>query len=1053
MFATVRPLAADPERPDVAGLVDAIVEQVTHLLPEQAPLTHFVHHNPLHAFEPLPFQEAVGRAARVLGTEPFQSERQFAEHLGSDRIRPADLRAVLAPLDEVDGDAEIFPGGPLRREFRFRRLATLFEIPRGTSLRWTLDETGARHRCHPLVGAERRADLARQASVRFDAGTSGGHRPGKSSQGHLLADLWTALEARGRRERPVPAQARRQDQILRRFAVDTDELVHPLLIRLCAAFLDQGVALWPMPDRADGLLAAFRRVFGQEHRGRGPVWRGLDAHLCAQQQEGWSADRTVRWALQALELPESRWPAAIEASLLSLRGWAGMVRQYELRPDLLPVPPVPARLVDYLAVQLTLEAVATRNVLVARLGAGATPADLDRHQPAGPGRDDGDLSLAYEAFVLAQLMDIDVARLTEPRCADAWLDAVADFDEPRRRWLLHLAYERRFRVAALDALCAHSRRSAGEPAPSTADFRVLFCMDEREESLRRHLEECHPGARTYGAAGFFGVAMAYQGLDDARPRALCPVTVEPGHLVVERAVDEVEHASYRRALRRYGRVRRALSTAQYTLGRGAALTTLLGPGAAIPLVGRCLFPRTAEPWAHHLRHRTAPRPRTRLTVERPGPAERPAVPAPRGGRSSQDGGDAGRHADSGPRQIGFTVPEMVDIVGTMLTTIGVTASIGPVMLVVGHASSSLNNPHEAAHDCGATGGGQGGPNARAFAAMANHPAVRSALAARGVDLGRDTDTWFVGAQHNTADESVVYYDTDLVPEPLRGAFDLARRALAEACRLDAHERSRRFESASLGIDADDALAHVERHSRDIGQPRPEYGHASNALCIIGRRARTRGLYLDRRAFLVSYDPTRDDDGSVLTRLLLSTGPVAAGISLEYYFSYIDPVGYGAGTKLPHNITGLLGVMDGHASDLRTGLPWQMVEIHEPMRLLLVAEATPARLARIVRENPTLRTLVDNGWLQLAAWDPDGPDTYLHVDGTFRPHHPDSLRLPRVVRSADHYTGERGHLGFAEIVAHVGERPATGRPHGSGAVPARRAPVDQARAALRRQRTP
>jgi uncharacterized protein YbcC (UPF0753/DUF2309 family) len=45
--------------------------------------------------------------------------------------------------------------------------------------------------------------------------------------------------------------------------------------------------------------------------------------------------------------------------------------------------------------------------------------------------------------------------------------------------------------------------------------------------------------------------------------------------------------------------------------------------------------------------------------------------------------------------------------------------------------------------------------------------------------------------------------------------------------------------------------------------------------------------------------------------------------------------YGCGTKLPHNVTSLLGVMDGAQSDLRTGLPWQMVEIHEPTRLAIV----------------------------------------------------------------------------------------------------------------------
>ena len=112
--------------------------------------------------------------------------------------------------------------------------------------------------------------------------------------------------------------------------------------------------------------------------------------------------------------------------------------------------------------------------------------------------------------------------------------------------------------------------------------------------------------------------------------------------------------------------------------------------------------------------------------------------------------------------------------------------------------------------------------------------------------------------------------------------------------------------------------------------------------VVGRRERTRGLYLDRRAFLTSYDPTQDDaDGTILARTMAAIFPVCGGISLEYYFSHVDNSGYGCGTKLPHNITSLLGVMDGAASDLRTGLPWQMVEIHEPVRLLFVHQSLRA----------------------------------------------------------------------------------------------------------------
>src|SRR5262249_40368913 len=136
-----------------------------------------------------------------------------------------------------------------------------------------------------------------------------------------------------------------------------------------------------------------------------------------------------------------------------------------------------------------------------------------------------------------------------------------------------------------------------------------------------------------------------------------------------------------------------------------------------------------------------------------------------------------------------------------------------------------------------------------------------------------------------------------------------------------------------------ALAHVEARGADLAQPRPEYGHATNAFCIVGRRSRTLGLFLDRRAFLVSYDPSTDERGEILARLLAAVVPVVAGISLEYYFGRVDPTGYGCGTKLPHNITALLGVMDGAQSDLRPGLPWQMVEIHEPVRLTIVVEAS------------------------------------------------------------------------------------------------------------------
>ncbi|MBM7769972.1 uncharacterized protein YbcC (UPF0753/DUF2309 family) [Actinokineospora baliensis] len=883
-----------------------LVDRAAGLLPEQGPLQTFVHHNTLHAFEELPFHDAVVRAGELFGAQPFPTEEELHDHVVRERITEADLVAVVA-AEVADDGVPVVVGGPTRREFHVHRLRHLLDVPRGPALRWVLSEAGD------------------------------------------LGPTWAGLLAAAPKVVPtVAATPRPRDRVLAETGIDTDSLVHPVLIRLAGAFLDQGVAYWPMPDRDSGFLAAFRKLYSKAGGPPDRFLRGLGAVLRG--QSTWDADRAVAWALTEMDVPEAAWGEAILATLLSLPGWAGMMRQFEVRPDRAPVSAPPARLVDYLAVQLTLDLFAARHARAQSPVHGVVVEVTARP----------DVELAYEAFVLAQVMGVDPS--PDPA---AWIALVGDCDGLQRRKLLHAAYERRHRVGVLDGLAAHQRMSTSDSVP--VDFQAVFCIDEREESLRRHLEENTPAAQTFGFAGFFGVAMNYRGVHDVRSRPLCPVVVTPTHDVVERPITP-GRAVLRKARAGWSH---HVGVGSRTLARGGLFSLGLGAVSLASLIGRCLFPRQAQNWSHRLDGRY---PKTRL-------------------------------------DIGYTVEEMVGIVGTVLRTTGVLAAPAPIVLLVGHGSSSMNNPHESAHDCGATGGGRGGPNARAFAAMANNPLVRAAL-------GLPDDIWFVGSYHNTCDDTMTYFDEDLVPARSIAALDRAKDALARACVLAAHERCRRFETAPHDLALDDALAHAQTHAVDLGQPRPEYGHATNAVCVVGRRSLTRGLYLDRRAFLVSYDPASDTDDALLTSLLLAVGPVCAGINLEYYFSYIDPARYGCGTKLPHNITGLLGVMDGHASDLRTGLPWQMVEIHEPVRLLLVVEATPERLSAILSAHAGLARLVGNGWIQLVAWVPEDEAMFLFQDGAFQPHEPEALEFPVVSRSAEVYSGRRDHLGCAHVLAGV-----------------------------------
>jgi uncharacterized protein YbcC (UPF0753/DUF2309 family) len=192
---------------------------------------------------------------------------------------------------------------------------------------------------------------------------------------------------------------------------------------------------------------------------------------------------------------------------------------------------------------------------------------------------------------------------------------------------------------------------------------------------------------------------------------------------------------------------------------------------------------------------------------------------------------------------------------------------------------------------------------------------------------------------------------------------------------------------------------------------------------VGRRALTRGLFLDRRAFLVSYDPEIDPDGDLLGQALAAAGPVGAGINLAYNFSCIDNLRHGAGSKLPHNVTGLVGVMDGAGSDLRTGLPRQMVELHEPMRLLMVCEATPATLARVLEREPRVAELVTNGWVQLVSVHPSTGEMqrFIPGQGFDRWAAPPTSTTATATRSLAWYRWHDGSLPPA-LIAAGGDRP-------------------------------
>ena len=1005
-----------------AGDLATIVADAAHYLPAQGPIDVFIHHNTLHAFEGEPFEQALVRAAAMFDAEPFLPESRYRAELARGRIRVADIDAVL------DADAPSLASTPLadgRLKLRELHRALLLHPVRQESdaaVRWTLTESDVLERF--------RDDLSEESRRRLLAGADGADR--ESTGARRLADsddeaarratflraedsdglersvcseLWHACVEAVALSRPAVVHVRppvRFRDLIQGVdpSIDTDELVHPLLIRCCAAFLDQGVASWEMPDRSRGLLQAAVDLYSRPLGPTAPWSRGLPAAL--RECRGLPAETVIEREIERAGVSKSDREPFVRRTLLALRGWAGMIRQFEDRPDRAPVNAVPARLIDFLALRLVLDRVAAewaastlrrRSRNRGTLDLVAWRSELQDRYPARRGS--GTLARAFLLHQVSQLVGLggaDIRALDENELLRLEL-AIAAFDATTRRRLFHLAYERRHRIGILDALVAHAS-TAAPPRPEAPPCQLVLCIDERCESFRRHVEEAGNGFETFGTAGFFSVPMYYRGLDDWHPSPLCPIVMRPSHTVTE-VPDKRSAADHRRRLslrRRLGRVTGTLADGSRTLVRGGLFTAIAGSVAAVPLVARVAFPRLAARIGRSAADLARGRIATRLTLFR----------------------DEGAEPLENGSLPGFDVAEMANMVRRVLEDIGLTERFARLVGILGHGSSSRNNPHESAYDCGACGGGKGGPNARAFAQMANDPRVRELLAAGGLAIPETTR--FVGGMLDTCSDGVVLFDEDLVPESHRDDLRRLRAACAEASALDAQERCRRFESAPVDISPREAIEHVEGRSVDLAQVRPELGHATNAVAIIGRRWRTRGLFLDRRSFLVSYDPGADADGEILARTLAAVGPVGAGINLEYFFSTVDRLGYGAGTKLPHNITGLIGVMDGHASDLRTGLPWQMVEIHEPVRLLIVVEATPEAILAAAEKVPGVKRLVLHGWVQLVSWSPVDGTLHVFGEGGFRPYVPDDPRLDSVERSIDWYRGHRGHLPPAVIRA-------------------------------------
>ncbi len=995
------------------------------------PMRTFIHHNPLHGLEHLPFGEAVEEGRRLFHGRVYLPRSLYQAYLASGKVDRGSLRAGIRRLVQK---REAIPGIDLEAWLETLALEVPQPICADTTIATVADIQTV------LQGGEP-AQPTQEQDVRIAT--------------RLRQDLL--------RDRPVYEA---MDSL---FGTHIGDELDQLVINSCLDFFDEGQSVWGMPERQLGFFKAWRDVVSRNL----PFFR-RGVRIGRILQEADTPEGIIAYVLDRLGVPQEEWLGYFTNELVRLHGWVGFIRWRSSAKHYYWSQKFPGDLVDYLAIRMTLSLAlllenrkcrkhCTREEIAAFIAERPQEAYLR-----------SELNRARVMPEMAHAVDVAIARGKRAPLDKMFEQYVAhkqQLEAGKQAGKLRDLAGRVGAQAALEALSVEQLDSliaslrafeakeghtwlramedkaiqqllAGvnvEPAPVREKrpfVQALFCIDTRSERIRRNLEGVGD-YQTFGIAGFFGVPVSFMELGKGSESHLCPVILTPKNLVTEISVTAIRDEAAVTALGK------AMHELKESVLAPFVTVEAIGLLFGFDMIGKTVAPYIYNHWRRHL---DPEKPTTRLLLDKLSREQADSIlravqravilaavahdlrrepeevsddiirnlrELAMGHQQEQEGcaemlklgtdeltafierlRDHYRINESfAHRQlerlgrIGFTLEEQVNYVGSALRAIGLTETFSRFVLIVGHGSASDNNPYESALDCGACGGNHGLVSARVLAQMANKPQVRRRLAQQGIQV--PDDACFMPAFHNTTTDEVSLHDMDLIPSSHLIYIDRLNTGLTAAARLCATERVPTLElHPEKGLRPAVAFRNAQRNSMDWSQVRPEWGLSRNAYFIIGRRDLTQRMGLDGRAFLHSYDYRVDPKGRLLATIM--TGPLVVGqwINMEHYFSAVDNDRFGSGSKVNHNVAGRFGVMSGNLSDLRTGLPSQTVlkdglPYHEPIRLITLIEAPFEHAKQVFESVVAVKSLVRNGWIRMLIIDPETHSVSLYERGEWK----------------------------------------------------------------------
>lgn len=297
-----------------------IVKLAGEVIAQYWPMRTFVHHNPLHSLEYLPFEETVRRGKQFMGGNGYLPSWMYREYLRTGRIQSRHLDEVLRPLAQ---DKHVTIGS---------RPVTHAEVLRASL---------AEGLCTPVIEPldDQLPDPSRGLIDRVAA---------RLEFGMIVPDLQERIRAIVEDDQAALGRW----LTLSHWCDDTlgAQIVRQIndqLIKWCEAFLDEGHATWAMPEREQGLYQAWKTIAVHEWSPCGIE----DSKRKIAQLPEYPEDALLQ-SLDALGIPAELRQDYLSLQLTALPGWAGFIKWRGEERDYPWQQAYPVGLVKFLAIRL-----------------------------------------------------------------------------------------------------------------------------------------------------------------------------------------------------------------------------------------------------------------------------------------------------------------------------------------------------------------------------------------------------------------------------------------------------------------------------------------------------------------------------------------------------------------------------------------------------------------------------------------------------------------------------------------------------------------------------